>query len=319
MIRYIKLFEDFDSKENNLSYDELFIKLAWPKYYGEGTKEELRSIPQLEALLKSLPKPPIKSIPEDTRTEWGGVKLGESVSAEELPKIYERMGHYADDSTGKFKGDYKLIYVPVYEKLDKYRLSDDYEDLEHFDRVNEYADAIRSGKELPPIIYTSGLFRDGAHRNAAHVDVGRKKILCFYSKDNKFINESLFEDDQTIISPDYYLDDFYGMDGMDYYDEEEAKQKIQKVIDYVLSIQYPIKVYRGINTINPSENYAGGSWSTDIRVAEGFGDKIFVGMIHNKDVIDIEQTIRTRVMNPYEYEIYVPNFEDVEVIKTYNK
>jgi len=179
-MKHIRTFnESFD-----LSYDELFIKLAWLKYYGEGTREEIASIPELEKLLDTLPKPEINPYPEDTRTEWGGVKLGDIVSAEELPKVYQRMGHYADDSTGKFKGDYKLIYVPVYEKLDKYRLSDDYEDLEHFDRVGEYADAIRSGEELPPIIYTSGLFRDGAHRNAAHVAVGRKKILAFYSKKN---------------------------------------------------------------------------------------------------------------------------------------
>jgi hypothetical protein len=167
---------------NSLSYNDLFIKLAWLKYYGEGTTEEIRDIPKLESLLNSTPKPKITPIPEDTRTEWGGVKLGEIVSAEELPKIYKKMGHYADDSTGKFKGDYKLVYVPVITKLSKYRLSDDYEDLEHFDRVNEYANVLRSGEELPPIIYTNGLFRDGAHRMAAHTDVGRRKILAFYGE-----------------------------------------------------------------------------------------------------------------------------------------
>jgi hypothetical protein len=56
------------------------------------------------------------------------------------------------------------------------------EDLEHFDRVNEYANVLRSGEELPPIIYTNGLFRDGAHRMAAHTDVGRRKILAFYGE-----------------------------------------------------------------------------------------------------------------------------------------
>ena len=128
------------------------------------------------------------------------------------------------------------------------------------------------------------------------------------------INESEYN---FIYDPDYYLDDFYAMDGMDYYNEEQALEKIQKVIDYVLNIKYPIKVYRGIDTINPNENFEGASWTTDVRVAEGFGNKIYVGLILNQEAIDVEQTIRTRVMNPYEYEIYVPNFEDVEIIDTY--
>lgn len=130
----------------------------------------------------------------------------------------------------------------------------------------------------------------------------------------EFISESL---DDDILTPDYYLDDFYAMDGMDFYTEEQALNMIQEVIDYVLNIKYPIKVYRGIDTINPDEDYVGASWSTDVRVAEGFGNKIFVGLIPNQDVIDVEQTIRTRVMNPYEYEIYVPNFDDVQIIDTY--
>ena len=130
----------------------------------------------------------------------------------------------------------------------------------------------------------------------------------------EFITESL---DDDILTPDYYLDDFYAMDGMDFYTEEQALNMIQEVIDYVLNIKYPIKVYRGIDTINPDEDYVGASWSTDVRVAEGFGNKIFVGLIPNQDVIDVEQTIRTRVMNPYEYEIYVPKFDDVQIIDTY--
>jgi hypothetical protein len=133
------------------------------------------------------------------------------------------------------------------------------------------------------------------------------------------LNEWLNDTNELIYQPDYYIDDFYAMDGMDFYDEEQALQKIQKVIDYVKNIKYPLKVYRGIDTINPDDNYEGTSWTTDIRVAEGFGNNICEGLIPNENVIDIEQTIRTRVMNPYEYEIYVPNFDDVEILNTYDK
>ena len=134
------------------------------------------------------------------------------------------------------------------------------------------------------------------------------------------LNEWLNEQHNIILTPDYYLDDFYSIDyNDDVYSEEQAINEIQKVIDYVLNLKYPIKVYRGINTINPDENYDGGSWSERKELSESFGDKIFVGLIPNKNVIDVEQTIRTRVMNPYEYEIYVPNFDDVKIIDTYEK
>lgn len=178
----VKQLRQLNEEINDEGYDELFIELAWLKYYGEGTPEEIANIPKLEALLRSTPKPEVEPISEDERIEWGGVKLGEIVSAEDLPEVYERMGHFADDSTGKFRGEYELMYVPTIESFTKYRLADDYEDLEHFDRVNEYMDIIRSGEELPPIIYTDSRFRDGAHRMAAHVELGRKKILAFYGR-----------------------------------------------------------------------------------------------------------------------------------------
>ena len=131
------------------------------------------------------------------------------------------------------------------------------------------------------------------------------------------LNEWLSEQHNIILTPEYYLDDFYAIDfNEDDYTEEQALIEIQKVIDYVLNINYPLKVYRGINTINPDEYYIGYSWTTDVRVAEGFGNKIYVGLIPNKNAIDVEQTIRTRVMNEFEYEIYVPNFDDVKIIDT---
>jgi hypothetical protein len=132
-----------------------------------------------------------------------------------------------------------------------------------------------------------------------------------------FLNESI---NNHTLTPEYYLDDFYAVDfNEDDYNEEQALKEIQKVIDYVLSLKYPIKVYRGIDTINPMENYGGGSWSEKLEVAESFGNKIYVGIIPNKDVVDIEQTIRTRIMNEFEYEIYVPNFDYVKIIDTYEK
>jgi hypothetical protein len=142
-----------------------------------------------------------------------------------------------------------------------------------------------------------------------------RKMIDKVKNFKQFVNEQ----HNHTLTPDYYIDDFYTMDEMDYYNKEQALEKIQKVIDYVLNIQYPFKVYRGLNTINPDDYFIGASWTTDVRVAEGFGNKIYVGLIPNQQVIDVEQTIRTRVMNPFEYEIYVPNFDDVKIIDTYEK
>ena len=129
----------------------------------------------------------------------------------------------------------------------------------------------------------------------------------------------ILREEFDIYNSENYLEDFYVMDFMEeMYNEEEALRLIQKQIDYVQDIKYPLKVYRGINAKNPKKDYGGVHWTTDVRVAEGFGDKIFVGLITNQNSIDIEETIRTRVMNPYEYEITVPNFDDVKILDIYN-
>ena len=127
----------------------------------------------------------------------------------------------------------------------------------------------------------------------------------------KFIRETI-EPLNNIQQPEYYLDDFYAMDYNDEVDENSALQYIQSVINQVKNLKFPITVYRGINTKRQTERgYENSSWSLDKKVAQGFGDKLLIGIIPRKDVIDLEQTIRTRVMNPGENEIYIPNSEGV--------
>jgi hypothetical protein len=138
----------------------------------------------------------VGDVKEDIRSEWGGIKLGEVVSAEDLTKIYDRMGAYADNSSNKFSGQYELTYVSVNTKIDKDKLVDDYDgDLEHMDRVNDMVKLLKRGEELPPVIY-SGFFHDGQHRMASHVELGRKKILAF--KKVKAVEQSLKETPQLL-------------------------------------------------------------------------------------------------------------------------
>lgn len=133
------------------------------------------------------------------------------------------------------------------------------------------------------------------------------------------IFRTILNENENILSPDYYLEDFYEMDFNDEYEEKVALAKIQKTIDWVMNLNLPITIYRGVGADLGEDEYMGGSWSTSKEVAEGFGKTIYVGILHDKNAIDIEQTIRTRVMNPEEHELYISNFNDVKLINTYKK
>lgn len=128
-----------------------------------------------------------------------------------------------------------------------------------------------------------------------------------------------------IFSPEYYLEDLYVIDYNDelYPTDEDGIKFIESVIDDIVGLVYPFVVYRGINTKSGkdmrAEDYDNTHWTTDKKVAEGFGDKIFVGLVSSPDIIDFEDTIRHRVMNPNEKEIWINNFDDVKLINTYYK
>lgn len=124
-----------------------------------------------------------------------------------------------------------------------------------------------------------------------------------------------------IFSPEYYLEDLYSMDYNDelYPTEEDGINYISSVINELINLNYPLIVYRGINTkISPKE-YDNTHWTTKKEVAEGFGNKIYVGLVESSSIIDFEDTIRHRVMNPGEHEIWIDNFDDVKIIHEYNK
>ena len=129
--------------------------------------------------------------------------------------------------------------------------------------------------------------------------------------------------DQNILNPDYYLADFQAIDFQDE-DEiptEKALDIIQSEINLVTQWDYPIKVYRAIDVKGGEweSDWDNNSWSTRKEVAEGFGDLIWVAMIPNESFVDVEQTIRTRVMNDGEYEINVKDekWKDLEIVDKY--
>jgi hypothetical protein len=142
----------------------------------------------------------------------------------------------------------------------------------------------------------------------------------------------LFED---YVQPDpfdseLYLDDYLGSDFYDIYEEDiEENPELEKTvysdinteIEYVKNLQYPIQVWRGlpkkdVPNLNEYPLYEDelGCWTTDRRIATGFGEVIYEGLILSEDNVDLEQTIRTRVMNPDEKEITVNDSHKVEIV-----
>lgn len=128
----------------------------------------------------------------------------------------------------------------------------------------------------------------------------------------KIIRETI-EHMINIYNPDYYLDDFYSMDFNNEIIETKALSIIQGVIDEVKNFKYPMTVYRGINSHKQKEGYENSSWSRQKQVAQGFGDKLSIGIVPNSNIVDIEQTIRTRIMNPGEDEIYIPDSNGITI------
>lgn len=134
-----------------------------------------------------------------------------------------------------------------------------------------------------------------------------------------------FEDKVDPLSDaEYYLDDFYAMDSNHGKSESRAIREISEVLAFIEKLDgnlsmYPLRVYRGLNTSSPYMDYDGNHWSLDKRVAEGFGNQIYVGLIKAPKLIDMEQTARARIMNPGENEIYVKDSDKVEIVDVYEK
>lgn len=163
-------------------------------------------------------------------------------------------------------------------------------------------------------IYVGGKHYDSDAPDGVYDMFDLPIIKNFYKKKSELTKESK---NKNIFDASYYLDDFYAMDFNNEKTEQNAVEIIQKVIDQVRGFKYPMTVYRAIDTRSGRDlDFENSSWSQKKEVAKGFGDKLFTGIIPSESIIDLEQTIRTRVMNPGEYEIYVPNSIGVEIVST---
>lgn len=147
----------------------------------------------------------------------------------------------------------------------------------------------------------------------------------------------LFEQHKLYNSNPYdsqnYIDEYLFSDGYEIYEEDleedpslidKILQDIQYEIDNFKAIEYPVHVYRGLEIHSSSDEYPQykddlGCWSTKYEVAASFGNKIFHGIIYSIEEVDIEQTIRTRVLNNHEDEINVKDSTKVKIIDVINR
>lgn len=81
---------------------------------------------------------------------------------------------------------------------------------------------------------------------------------------------------------------------------------IQRIIDEIKNLKFPLRIYRGISTSDKNPNILAKphssvgeniSWTTSRYVAEGFGDLVYTGIVESIDDVDLEYTIQRRIMH----------------------
>lgn len=122
--------------------------------------------------------------------------------------------------------------------------------------------------------------------------------------------------------PEYFIGNYTRWYG-GYKDERNRMiRRIRNVISLVYDSQYPMVVYRGLNVKHPKyveRGHKGSYWSVKKSVAERFGGDIYVGLIKSPDDINLIETVQNRMTWPEEYEVYVTNPENVEIIQQFKR
>jgi hypothetical protein len=103
-----------------------------------------------------------------------------------------------------------------------------------------------------------------------------------------------------------YLDAWLGVgdEDMESY-EDYGINTIGRIIDEVKELKFPLRIYRGINTLDKQGKhnlvddlkYDNVSWSTSRYVSEKFGNIVYTGIIDSADDIDLDYTIYRRILH----------------------
>ena len=103
-----------------------------------------------------------------------------------------------------------------------------------------------------------------------------------------------------------YLDAWLGVgdEDMESY-EDYGIDTIGGIIDEVKKLKFPLRIYRGINTLDKQGKhnlvddikYDNVSWSTSRYVSEEFGNVIYTGIVDTMDDINLDYTIYRRILH----------------------
>ena len=103
-----------------------------------------------------------------------------------------------------------------------------------------------------------------------------------------------------------YLEAWLGVgdEDMDSY-EEYGIDTIREIIDEVRKLKFPLRIYRGINTLDKQGKHnlvddlkhRNVSWSTSRYVSEEFGNVVYTGIVDSMDDINLDYTIYRRILH----------------------
>ena len=103
-----------------------------------------------------------------------------------------------------------------------------------------------------------------------------------------------------------YLDAWLGVgdEDMESY-EDYGINTIGRIIDEVKELKFPLRIYRGINTLDKQGKhnlvddlkYDNVSWSTSRYVSEEFGNVVYTGIVDSMDDINLDYTIYRRILH----------------------
>jgi len=132
-----------------------------------------------------------------------------------------------------------------------------------------------------------------------------KEVQTYYNKRRKVLREEL---NNETFNPhnEMYLDAWLnvGDEDMESY-EDYGIDSIGRIIDEVKELKFPLRIYRGINTLDKQGKhnlvddlkYDNVSWSTSRYVSEKFGNIVYTGIIDSADDIDLDYTIYRRILH----------------------
>ena len=122
--------------------------------------------------------------------------------------------------------------------------------------------------------------------------------------------------------PEYFIGNYVHYYGGHKDERNRMIRRIRNVISLIYDSQYPMVVYRGLNTDHPrykERSHKGNYWSIKKNVALGFGGDVYVGLIKSPNDISVYQTVANRMTWPEEYEVYVVNPENIQVIQHFKR